>query len=96
MPGVDDGAANIAESRAGLLAMAEQGITTIITTPHIRASQTHRSEELYRYLTKLDAAFASLRELATQEFPMLRVERGVEMMLDVPSPMLIDSLMLVV
>jgi protein-tyrosine phosphatase len=42
---------------------------------------------------KLDAAFASLQDLAAKEFPQLRVERGVEMMLDVPSPMLIDERM---
>ncbi len=93
MPGVDDGAANLSESRAGLAVMAEQGVRTIITTPHIRASQTHRSEELYKYLKHLDSAFVQLRELAESEFPELRVERGVEMMLDVPSPMLIDERM---
>lgn len=93
MPGVDDGAADLAESREALTVMTGQGVTTIITTPHIRASQTHRSEELYRYLTKLDLAFAQLRELVEKDFPDLRIERGVEMALDVPSPMLIDSRM---
>jgi protein-tyrosine phosphatase len=93
MPGVDDGAADLDEARAGLTTMAEQGIRIIITTPHLRASQTHRSEELYRYLQRLDTAFAQLQELTASEFPQLRVERGVEMMLDVPSPMLIDERM---
>jgi protein-tyrosine phosphatase len=93
MPGVDDGAADIAESRLALSVMSGQGVTTVITTPHIRASQTHRSEDLYRYLTKLDTAFAELRELGKNEFPNLRIERGVEMALDVPSPMLIDARM---
>lgn len=93
MPGVDDGAADLDESRFGLRAMLEQGVTTIITTPHIRASQTHRPEELYEYLIQLDTAFSALKKLAESEFPELRVERGVEMMLDVPSPLLIDDRM---
>jgi Capsular polysaccharide biosynthesis protein len=91
MPGVDDGAADLDESRAGLQVMVEQGVTTIITTPHVRGSQTHRPEELYRYLLQLDSAFESLKNLAGAEFPGLRVERGAELMLDVPSPVLIDE-----
>jgi protein-tyrosine phosphatase len=93
MPGVDDGAVDIAESRSGLATLAAQGVRTIITTPHLQASQTHRPDELYRCMTRMDAAFAALRNLAEKEFPSLRVERGVEMMLDVPSPMLIDERM---
>ena len=90
MPGVDDGAADLDESRSGLAAMREQGITTIITTPHIRASMTDRPHELEHYMSALDAAFESLATLAAAEFPDLRVERGVEMMLDTPQPAMGD------
>ena len=86
MPGVDDGAANIDESRSGLAVMVEQGFTTIITTPHIRGSMTRRPRELDRYLAELDSAFEALSALAAVEFPALRLERGVELMLDVPDP----------
>jgi len=90
MPGVDDGAADIDESRSGLQVMREQGITTIITTPHIRASLTDRPRELERYLGELDKAFEALATLAAMEFPDLRIERGVELMLDTPQPAMGD------
>ena len=90
MPGVDDGAADLDESRSGLQVMREQGITTIITTPHIRASLTDRASELEHYLGTLDKAFDALATLAATEFPEIRVERGVEMMLDTPSPAMGD------
>jgi protein-tyrosine phosphatase len=90
MPGVDDGAADLDESRSGLAAMREQGITTIITTPHIQASITDKPRELDRYMAALDTAFDSLATLAATEFPDLRIERGVEMMLDTPQPVMGD------
>lgn len=90
MPGVDDGAADIDESRSGLMVMRDQGITTIITTPHIRASLTDRPRELEQYLSELDAAFERLATLAATEFPDLRIERGVELMLDTPQPAMGD------
>jgi protein-tyrosine phosphatase len=90
MPGVDDGAVNLDESRSGLAEMAEQGITTIVTTPHIRASLTDRPRELERYLDDLDTAFDTLQKLAETEFPEVRLERGVELALDTPAPALGD------
>ena len=90
MPGVDDGAANLDESRSGLATMRAQGITTIITTPHIAASLIGKPRELDAYLGILDDAFASLENLAEREFPDLRLFRGVEIMLDVPAPKLDD------
>lgn len=90
MPGVDDGAADIDEARSGLAVMREHGITTIITTPHIQASLTDKPRELDRYMGLLDAAFDSLATLAATEFPDLRVERGVELMLDTPQPAMGD------
>ncbi len=90
MPGVDDGAADLDESRSGLQVMREQGSTTIITTPHIRASMTDRPRELEKYMAELDTAFDALATLAAAEFPDLRIERGVEMMLDTPQPAMGD------
>lgn len=90
MPGVDDGAASLDESRSGLAVMQEQGITTIVTTPHLRASLTDQPRELDSYLRDLDIAFEALQKLAESEFPELRIERGVELGLDTPSPDLSD------
>lgn len=91
MPGVDDGAADIDESRSGLAVMREQGITTIITTPHIQASLTGKPREFEGYMGLLDSAFDALATLAATEFPELRVERGVELMLDTPQPAMGDA-----
>ena len=90
MPGVDDGAADLDESRSGLQVMRDQGITIIVTTPHIRASMTDRPRELEKYLGELDVAFEALATLAATEFPDLRIERGVELMLDTPQPAMGD------
>ena len=76
MPGVDDGAASLDESRSGLAVMQEQGITTIVTTPHLRASLTDQPRELDSYLRDLDIAFEALQKLAESEFPELRIERA--------------------
>jgi len=71
--------------------MQEQGIRAIITTPHIRASQTARDEDLSPYLARLDSSFAKLKELVAEEFAGLKLDRGVEMMLDIPNPRLADA-----
>jgi protein-tyrosine phosphatase len=90
MPGVDDGARDLDESRIGLSTLEEHGVSTIITTPHLAASTTARKKEFESFLAHTDAAFASLKTVAAEEFPELVLERGVEMMLDVVSPDLED------
>jgi protein-tyrosine phosphatase len=90
MPGVDDGAVDLDESRVGLDTLRRQGVRDIITTPHIRASLTERPRELGIYLGVIDRAWDRLRTLAEAEFPEMRLERGVEIMLDIPHPDLSD------
>jgi protein-tyrosine phosphatase len=90
LPGIDDGAGNIEESRSGLATMREQGVTTVVCTPHLRASLTARPDELERELALFDVAFGQVTVLAEREFPDLRIERGVEMMLDTPQPVMTD------
>lgn len=90
MPAVDDGACDLDDSRGGLAMLRTQGVREIITTPHIRGSLTDRPRELESFLGVLDAAWDSLRALAEVEFPDLRLERGVELMLDIPRPNLDD------
>jgi protein-tyrosine phosphatase len=86
MPGVDDGAVDMDESRAGLAAFRSQRLSDVITTPHVRASLLDRPRELETFLDGLDSAWAILKDLASAEFPEMRVERGAEVMLDVPNP----------
>lgn len=89
MPGVDDGASDIDESRAGLQALAADGVSEIITTPHFSASLVKRGEHT-RYLERVERGWEALQELAKNEFPDLRIERGFEIMLDIPQPVLDD------
>ncbi|MBA2708589.1 MAG: hypothetical protein H0U59_12365 [Gemmatimonadaceae bacterium] len=90
MPAVDDGASDIDESRIGLQTLKDHGVREIITTPHLRGSLTDRPKELAAFLAVLDEAWLSLQGLATAEFPEIRLERGVELMLDIPRPHLED------
>jgi protein-tyrosine phosphatase len=85
IPGVDDGAANIDETRAGLAAMVADGITGIITTPHLAASLIDRGA-LDKYLEKIGSGWAQMQSLVQSEFPRLKIARGFEIMLDVPHP----------
>lgn len=90
LPAVDDGAASLDESRAAIRAMTEQGVEALVVTPHLEASLTDRPEELARVLAGLDAAFLAVRTMVDEEFPGVRLERGVELMLDHPGPALED------
>jgi protein-tyrosine phosphatase len=90
IPGVDDGAASVAEAREGLAAFAADGVETVVATPHFDASLTLRPERA-RNLDRLDRGLAELRALAGSEFPRVRIERGVELLLDHPSPDLSDD-----
>ena len=76
LPGVDDGSPSIECSLAVLRRFREDGVTTLVCTPHLRASDAWRAphEEYAR-------RFAALRE-AAGDGPALAL--GYEIMLDVP------------
>ncbi len=61
MPAVDDGACNLDESREGLEAFRTHGVTTVITTPHLRGSMTTNPAELALFLGVLDEAWEQLQ-----------------------------------
>lgn len=90
MPGVDDGATNVEESRAALAAMRESGVTSLVATPHLKGSLTRSPEMLQARLAELDAGWERLQSLGASEFPGVSLFRGVELMLDTPSPDLSD------
>lgn len=90
MPAVDDGAQSDEESLAAINAFKDDGVSVIITTPHVEGSITTRSGELATRLAELDVAFGRLQECAA-EAGGVRVERGVELLLDVPEPDLTDA-----
>lgn len=84
IPGVDDGSASLEQSRIALAAMQSQGIRTVITTPHLRASLLDQPDDLEDYFELVDSAWEALSEMSAVEFPKLRLERGFEILLDTP------------
>lgn len=86
MPAVDDGAQSVEDACFGLTAFEEDGVRTVITTPHVAGSTTLDRMELEDRLEQLDVAWAVLTEHATAHHSGLRLERGVELMLDTPDP----------
>lgn len=89
IPGVDDGARDETESRSAVAAMAAQGITRIVATPHLDGSLTLDPAELTARLDQLDAGWARL----TAAIPAdggVRLDRGAEVKLDAPEVELSD------
>ncbi len=70
--------------------MRSQGIKTIITTPHLRASAVRSGRADPKYLELVDRQWALLRDRVGERFADLRLERGFEILLDVPDPDLSD------
>jgi protein-tyrosine phosphatase len=90
VPGVDDGAQEPADSAAALGRFRAEGASQIIATPHFMGSLTLDRARGEARLAELDAGWELLRAVvATDGERMgstLRVERGAEVMLDVPDP----------
>jgi len=91
MPGVDDGAQSVGESREALSAMYADGVRSIVTTPHLNGSLTLDPVALAARLEELDAGWHALEAVAADAaFAGLTVARGVELMLDTPTVDLSD------
>ncbi|HEV2734131.1 MAG TPA: CpsB/CapC family capsule biosynthesis tyrosine phosphatase [Longimicrobiaceae bacterium] len=90
VPGVDDGATDLAQARKALEVMREEGVRAIVVTPHLEGALTLFPDRLGARLAEIDAGWEELRALASAEFPELRLERGAEVMLDAPGITLAD------
>ncbi len=95
MPGVDDGAQTPSDAALALDHFRAEGVRQIITTPHFTGSLTHDAARLEERLAELDAGWSALESVVTEDAARhgsaMRMERGVEVMLDVPNPDLSDS-----
>lgn len=95
IPAVDDGAPDATASAAALAAFRRAGVTQVIVTPHFEGSLTRNPARCEARLAELDAGWARLREVvaadAAAQGSAMRVERGAEVMLDVPDPRLDDA-----
>ncbi|HEX8392519.1 MAG TPA: CpsB/CapC family capsule biosynthesis tyrosine phosphatase [Longimicrobium sp.] len=89
IPGVDDGAADAAESAAALATFHEQGVRTVVCTPHVSGALTADPAALAARLAELDRGWEALAAAASAH-PAMRVVRGAEVMLDTPRPDLSD------
>ncbi len=75
LPGIDDGSPNTAVSLAMLKSMAEQGVDTVIATPHFYAN---RETSVESFLERRRASEARLRERMTADEGLPRVICGAE------------------
>lgn len=91
VPGVDDGAADIAASRKAAAAMARDHVQTAVVTPHFDGSLTLAPPMFEERLAQLDAGFEALTTDAEVAASGLQLLRGVELMLDVPDPDVSDE-----
>jgi protein-tyrosine phosphatase len=90
LPAVDDGSADLAQSRAAVENMRASGVRTIVVTPHLQSSVTERPQALTEALAAIDRGYEEFTRMAAGEFPEIRIDRGVELMLDSPAPDLMD------
>lgn len=77
LPGVDDGSDTPAQTLAVLARFAEQGVTAVACTPHLRASELGEAP-----CEELDSLLGELQAIAPAH---PRLVRGFEIMLDLPS-----------
>jgi protein-tyrosine phosphatase len=90
VPAVDDGAPTLEHALEGVSRMAAQGITRIVTTPHLEGSRTHDAAGLAADLDAVARAFEPVREAVAQHHPDLAIGQAYEVRLDVPDPDLSD------
>lgn len=62
VPGVDDGSTSVEESLDSLAALYAEGVTALVTTPHILLPRLATDEDLTRELAVQRAAFEELAE----------------------------------
>lgn len=86
LPGVDDGAVDLAEAERAVERMYEQGARAIVVTPHVQASTLLREEEAASAESLLDEAWKALVGMSAERHPDLNLHRGTELMLDHPNP----------
>jgi len=84
VPGVDDGARDVAATLHSVERMTRLSIRRIITTPHIEGSLTLDPDRLDERLSLVTEAWAEAAGAIGQTFPEVEFRRGHEVMLDIP------------
>ena len=86
VPGVDDGASDVAAVLAAVERMSRAGIRRMVTTPHIRAGLTLDPAALSYRLDEVERAWEEAADAVGADFPDVEYRLGHEVMLDVPDP----------
>ena len=84
MPGADDGAQDAAAALAGLQALANDGVETVVAAVHLDGSLVSQPNLWREYVEHVDAAYEELQAIAAAHLPSLDVRRGAEIKLDTP------------
>lgn len=93
VPGVDDGARDIAAVLESIERMTRAGIRRVITTPHLQGSLSLDRDRLERRLDTVTRAWEQAAEAIGESFPEVEYRRGHEVLLDVPNVDLSDARM---
>ena len=78
VPGVDDGAATVAESLDALRALYAEGVRTLVTTPHLLLPRLATDAAIGRELDTHRRAFDRLAEAAARESSLPAIGLGQE------------------
>jgi protein-tyrosine phosphatase len=90
VPGVDDGARDVAAVLDAVERFTRLSIRRIVTTPHIDGNLTLVPERLEERLSTVSAAWERAAEAIGERFPEVEFRRGHEVLLDVPEADLSD------
>ena len=91
LPAVNDGARDVDEGVAALEALSAAGVTSLVATPHFAASLLDSDAVATEVLDRCDRALAELGAALAESAATFRLERGVELKLDAPTPRLDDD-----
>jgi protein-tyrosine phosphatase len=91
VPNVDDGAETVEMGLEAVTQFIQQGVSRILTTPHLNGSTTLDPEGFEDRMAELDEGWRQIREAVGTVYPGVDFRRGNEIMVDVPVPDLSDE-----
>lgn len=90
VPGVDDGARDLAEAVRAVEKLAAEGIRHVLTTPHLDASVITRPDLFERQQAEVEEAWFQVVDACMDREPRVSFHLGREILLDAASPELSD------